>query len=206
MSKRTVGGRTAAAYGHPAISAMHRTQDLRERLIEDALRNWTAVEDEWMEKCAEVQGNENFMVWYRDDNNVPPYGQSRDRVALLQAHYKTLKVTHADAFYWLEVETQEVEKCMQIEGRDGFREWWESDTFPTNTTPKERVELIRARIANFLTNDSTTQVQARVREIQQALIEKKATNISEVTNELAELRNHLQKVGVEISGEEGESS
>lgn len=163
-------------------------------------------ESEWMGKCAEIEGVDSFMVWYNDGANVPnEKTQASIRIELVKAHYETLRVTHAAAFYWLTVEKQEAENCIQIEGKDGFNEWWNSEAFPQYATPKERVELIRARIEAFLTSDGTTQVQARVRELQQAIITKKATNVSEVRNELAELSNHLQKVGVEISGEEGES-
>lgn len=205
MSKRRVGGRTSAGLLHPAISAMYQTQDLKEQLAEDAMKDWLAEERKWMERCAEVEGLATFQTWYDDDSNVPAFVRPSVRVSLLTAHYNGLKLTHADAFYWLEVESQEVRKCIQIEGHEGFTQWWNGETFPVNTTPKERVDLIRARITQFLTSAGTVQVQDRVRAIQQAIVENKATNRSEVLNELAELSNHLQQVGIPLSGDEGGS-
>lgn len=201
MSKSQHGGRSAAQHANPRIAGMFASMDLQERLAERAGTDWLKVEKDWMNKCAIVEGSESFRAWYEDDTNIPAYGKASDRVLLLQAHHEALKSTHAAEFYWLKVEDQEAENCIEIEGRAGFSEWWNSVAFPAS--PKERVDLIRARIATFLQSDGTTQVQARVREIQQALIEKKAKNISEVRHELADLQNHLQSAGVEISGEKG---
>ena len=194
-----------AGLGHPSVRAMYMAQDLKEELAEDALRNWRTEEVGWMEKCAEVEGMESFSAWWDDENNVPVFGRPSSRILLLKARYESLKVTHADAFYWLNVERQEARKCMQIEGPEAFCVWWNDDrNFPASTTPKERVELIRARITAFLTDGGTTQVQARARAIQQAIVTGKAANHGEIVNELAEIGNHLQRVGVPMSGEEGE--
>jgi hypothetical protein len=206
MSKRAVGvlnGNWSGGDRNRKDEYVH--NDAREQIEKGQTQYFLEKESEWMGKCAEVEGVDSFMAWYNDGANVPNEKvQASVRIELVKAHYEALKLTHAAAFYWLTVEKQEAENCIQIEGRDGFAEWWNSDAFPQHTTPKERVELIRARIEAFLASDGTTQVQARVRELQQAIIAKKATNISEVVNEMAELGNHLQRAGVEIGGDEGE--
>jgi hypothetical protein len=159
-------------------------------------------EREWMRMCAEVEGAPAFLAWYDNNDNVPARGQASARILLIQAHYEALKVTHADAFYWLGVEKQEAINCIQIEGRESFVAWWNDDAnFPNDPTPKERVEMIRARITAYLNDDGTTQVQARMRELKQALMMKRAVNLKEVTNEMAELGNTIQNVGAEINDE-----
>jgi hypothetical protein len=98
-------GRAASTYRREIRQEI---EDAQNKKIHEA---WLQKEDEAIRACIAIEGPDAFMVWYKDDNTVPPYGSIIKRVELLRTHWQELK---ADARYTM-VDKLVGEECANIQ-------------------------------------------------------------------------------------------
>lgn len=80
-------------------AAQEERRDLQERLYEDADKVNMAqlvkeIEDESdaTRRCVALEGEVSFYKWFNDYEKVPPYGSSRERIGMIEARIKQLKL------------------------------------------------------------------------------------------------------------------
>lgn len=86
--KGNMKGRAASTDRRDTMEYVRSMQDKEAQKIHE---EWERKQDEAIECCITLEGEEAFMKWYSDDNNVPNYGRITERISIIRAHLAGLQ-------------------------------------------------------------------------------------------------------------------